>query len=90
MSYASLVGNAAWSKNAEQSFARRRRLKSITSKSECNNEVTAPQADVSRMYPRNALQQAGNPKSCAHTDRVFLPNGHRASCLWRLWLLATY
>jgi hypothetical protein len=35
----------------------------MTSKSECNNEVTGPQADVSGMYPRNALQAASNPKS---------------------------
>jgi hypothetical protein len=35
----------------------------MTSESECNNEVTGPQADVSWMYPRNVLQPAGNPKS---------------------------
>jgi hypothetical protein len=34
----------------------------MTSKSECDNEVTGPQADVSGMYPRNALQAASNPK----------------------------
>jgi hypothetical protein len=56
-------GIAVWPKNAEQSFARRGPLKSMTSKIECNNEVTGPQADVSGIYPRNALQAASNPKS---------------------------
>jgi hypothetical protein len=36
-----------WPKNAKQSFASRRRLKSMTSKSECSNEVTA----LRPMYP---------------------------------------
>jgi hypothetical protein len=35
----------------------------MTSKSECNNRSNSPQADVSGMYPRNALQAASNPKS---------------------------
>jgi hypothetical protein len=35
----------------------------MTSKSECNNEVTGPQGDVSEMYPRNTLRAASNRKS---------------------------
>jgi hypothetical protein len=38
-----------WPKNAEESFARRRRLQSTISKSECNNEVTGPA--LRPMYP---------------------------------------
>ena len=71
---------AVWPKNAEQSFARRRRLKSMTSESECNNEVTGPQADVSGMYPKKCPpggQQSEVP--CAQTDRVFLPYEYEAN-----------
>jgi hypothetical protein len=62
-------------KNAKQSFARRR-LKSMTPKSECNDEVAGPQADVSGMFPRNALQAASNPKSYVLRQiEYFYPTG---------------